>query len=148
MQQKTMLMRYLIIGGSLILMLTLSNCGQTDYSVKSRWIYINETNNRILFSRDSSEMSKFNLDSGETKTFEEEREGGKNPKAKDFIPLLRPFIVYYGDLLCDTLFITSSREGEGPGGISNYTSKKLKDYYFEFTYRFNQADVDKADTCK
>lgn len=148
MQQKTMWMRYLIIGGSLILLLTLNNCGQTDYSVKSRWIYINETGHKIFYFRDSTEWSKYNLNPGETKIFEEESEGGKNPKAKDFIPLLRPFIVYYGDLLCDTLFITSSREGEGPRGISNYTSRKLEDYYFEFTYRFTQADVDKADTCK
>ncbi len=141
-------MKYLIICSSILIILTFNNCGPTDYIVKSRWIYINDNKNKILFSRDSSEMTMFNLDSGETKIFETESEGSKNPSSKDFIPLLSPFIVYYGDFLCDTLFLTNAREGEGPRGISNYVSRKIQDRYFEFTYRFSIADVVKADTCK
>lgn len=148
MQQKIMSMRYLITIGSFLLILFFNNCGQTDYLARSKWIYINETEYEIFFVRDSSEWSKFNLKPFETKTFEEENEGGKEVKPENFIPLVRPFIIWYGNFLCDTLFITSSREGDGPCGISNYSNRKLEKRYYEFTYRFTLSDVAKADTCK
>jgi len=141
-------MKYLITIGNLLLILIFNNCGQTDYIARSRWIYINETEHEILFVRDSSAWSKFNLKPFETKIFEEENEGGKEVEPENFAPIVRPFIIYYGNFLCDTLFITNSREGEGPCGISNYSNRKLEVRFIEFTYRFTASDVAKADTCK
>ena len=150
MQLKITWMPYLIIGISISLTLLVNSCkNRVDYTVKSKWIYINETEHFISYSHDTLNYVEFNIKPFSTKIYEEIGDGDKNTTVESFISPLRPYIIFYGKFLCDTLtFGPGIREGEGPAGMSNYTSTKLGKNDFEFTYRFTNKDVEKADTCK
>ena len=50
MVQKTMLMRYLIFGiNSILILFTFSCKKDLDYTIRAKWIYINETNHLISY---------------------------------------------------------------------------------------------------
>lgn len=147
MRQKATLAMCLIIGGS-ILLLIINSCTQKDYAVQSKWIYINTTEHKISYS-DTSRWFKFNLQPFDTVVYESISEGPKNISEDEFVSPLHPHIIFYGKFLCDTLIAgPGPREGEGPYGMNNYQTRKIGTNNFEFTFRFTNADVQKADTCK
>lgn len=140
-----------IIGICLPLIL-LINCSNDPvyHSVKSKWIYINETAHFISYSKDQIYLNdNFSIKPFDTIVYEEIFRDANPTTIESFSSPLMPYIIYYGTSLCDTLpFDPYNRNAEGPGGINNYTVRKSGSNNFEFTYRFTNKDVEKADTCK
>jgi len=145
MQQKRMWMRYLPIGISIFLFLCIS-CKKTDYQVKSKWIYINETSHNITYSPDY--WSKFNVNPHDTIIYFEEGDGSKEITENSFVSPLRPEIIIYDGIKCDSLKVGDKPYlGDGPLGMSNYANKKLGERYYEFTYRFTEEMFNNAKNC-
>ena len=148
MEQKTIWMRYLIIGISILISTSVFiSCKRTDYIVKTKWIYINETGLKISYSPDY--WSEFNVLPYDTTIYAEEMEGGEEVTAASYVAPLKPEIVFYGDSKCDTLNGgLKPNLGDGPRGMDNYENRKLGIRYYKFTYRFTQEIVDSAVDCK
>ena len=135
---------YLICGISLMLVL-LNSC-KKDYVYSATWIYINETDSLISFQPVREE---FTLAANGEYVYTESGEGEKEMDVKNFVPPHRPFIVYFGSSLCDTLFSGSSANtGDGLLGIENYQAKKLENNSFQFTFRFTDSMLSKVQKCR
>jgi len=142
MEQKTIWMRYLIIG---VISIFASCTKITEYVVKADYIYINETNHIIELL--SSETIKPN----DTLKITFEGDGGKNITETSYVPQY-PFgegsTIKYDNLKCD--FLNSGLkvgQGEGPSGIQNYEWKKISERYYEFTYHFTEEEYNQAEDC-
>ncbi len=85
--------------------------------------------------------------------YQQSGDGDKNIDANSFVsPFISdggPEFVHYGNLLCDSLIHGKKvSEGNVPIGMNNYTSRKIAERDFEFTFHYTKADVAKADTCR
>ena len=146
MLQKTNLMPYLTTGIKVLSLVFLIGCepkSRVEYSVKAKWIYINETDYRITYRPNNFRFNTFILEPKDTVVYDEDGEGPEDISEKNYVPPLNPDIVVFSQILCDTLL-----KGEGPLNIDNYSNRKLGERYYEFTYRFNSNDIDRADTCR
>jgi hypothetical protein len=139
--QKINWTRYLMLGSNIIAICVVLNGCHTrkEYSARSRWIYVNETNSNITHSFDTAVITPYDLDKKETKVFEEHGDGSKDMKASDYSPAITSFLVVYDLLLCDTIEDIA---------IANYEAVKLDDNYYQFTFRFTEKMVQQADTCR
>ncbi len=131
MEHKTTWMRYLIIGINVVLTGLMIGC-KTDYVVRSKWVYINETEYEISVIYHSS----FSIEPNGQHVFEETGDGSKNVTADSYVPPNIDLIMY-DSVKCEQLAAgNKAGQGEGPAGIQNYESKKLEERFYEFTYRF------------
>ena len=137
-------LNYLICGISLLSLL-ITSC-KDDHIFHSTWIYINETDSPISFEPNRSE---FNIGAKDTIIFTESGEGEEDMTAFNFVPPNRPFVVYFGNSLCDTLISGSSaNKGEALLGIENYESREDGKNNFTFTFRFTKTMLGKAKRCR
>lgn len=135
------------VGGLLIAAISMC-CTTPDYTVRSRWVYNNETEYSISYSP-TNEFMKFNILPFDSIVVEESGEGGKTITPESYMSPLRPDIIFYGESLCDTLQSGFGlRDGEGPRGMQNYASQKLSERYFKFVFRFTKENVKEANICK
>ncbi|AWG21745.1 hypothetical protein FFWV33_09430 [Flavobacterium faecale] len=140
-------MRYLFFGVFSIFILTINiACTEdSEYIVKADFIYFNDTNYVIeLIS-----SAKINPNSSLKISFE--GEGSKTTDHNSYVPPY-PFgdgtVIKYDDIKCDFLNPgTKAGRGEGPSGIQNYEFKKISERYYEFTFRFTEADFEQAENC-
>ncbi len=134
---------FLIAGISLFLVL-ISGCGETEYLVKARYIYINDSQYQIeCISADS-----FNLLPFEEHIIEKDGFGNKNITADSYYPPFLGAVMIYDSIMCDTLNSFGGGKGEGVIGIQNYQSRQLGERYYEFTYHFTEEDFNKAENCE
>ena len=146
MKIKITWIKYLLIGTGLVMIFIFSQCKKKtgDYNVKGKYIYINETDSVI--SVEGSEG--FTLDPRASKTILQERDGPENPRAEDYYPPSYSGIIKYNNK-CDTLKLYGTiGKGEGILGIVNYTSNKIADRNYEFTYRFTTAYFQDFKPCR
>jgi len=140
-------MRYLLIGINILLLFLHNSCKKTDYQVKSKWIYINETKHYITYNPDF--WSIFNVNPYDTIVYYQDDDGSKNVTESDFVPPINALIIFYDNVKCDSLKRGEKPNlGNGPLGINNYVSRKLEDRYFEFTYRFTEKQYNDSKVCK
>lgn len=147
MEQKRIYLIFLLFGISIAFFI--SSCNkQVDYSVRSKWIYINTTEHEISYKHVF--WSEFDVGAYDTTIFEKEDLGSKNVSTENFSPPLNPSKIYYDNDRCDTLLYndTPLRSGTSVLGIKNYESRKIGNNNFEFTYRFTDSDYDKSHLCE
>ena len=139
-------MLFLLFGISIILFVN-NGCTKTDYQVKAKWIYINETGHNITYYPDY--WSNFNVKPHDTTFYYQDSDGSKDIKVDDYVSPVNALVVYYDNIKCDTLNRGNKPDlGDGPLNMANYSSKKLDDRYYEFTYRFTEKDFLEAKDCK
>ncbi len=146
MEQKTKLMRSLLIGISISIFLFTNCIRKVDYMVRAKWIYINETGHNITYSPDV--FKDFNVAPYDTTIYFEDGDGPKNMVAKDYIPPLDATVIFFDNLKCDTLKGRSPNLTKGPLSNANYESKKISNNNLEFTYRFTEKQYMDAKECK
>lgn len=146
MQQKIIWMRFSLIGISIILLSFMTiGCKQVDYSVRAKWVYINETNLDVKYPKG---WDDFNVSAKDTLIYETDTEGPEQMNAENYVPPINANIIFFNDNLCDTLNVTKPGIGDGPLGINNYDSRRLGERYYEFTFRYTQQMVDSAVNCQ
>ena len=143
MERKIIWMRFLTLGISLMCMPTFVQCKKrVDYFVRADFVYVNNTD---LVIEVKSGADNFTIKPQETDTIKINGEGPQEVTEKNYLP---PFqggqIIIYGNIKCDTLTIPR----ESITGIDNYTSEKIGERYFRFTYTFTDADFADAKPCK
>ncbi|QQS51023.1 MAG: hypothetical protein IPM71_15860 [Bacteroidota bacterium] len=141
MEQKIMWMRYLLFGISTIIAILTFSCERTkDYSVNTKWIYINETSHSITYEP-SPIWDEFNISGNDTVVYIQNSEGPKNVEANDFVPPINANVLI-NSLICDSSLTSKIHN------ISEYESTKLSERNFEFTFRFTDININLTDTCK
>ena len=145
MQQKINWTPFLIFGISILSMV---NCKtKNDYIIKTKVIYVNETNYKISYSGKNGDIwyPESNLNPNDSIIIKDVIDGGdKNTDPKEItFNRLGPEIVIYNGILCDTLDLN-----EGPNNINNYSIKTIKNNDFEYRYVFTKAFAANADTCR
>jgi hypothetical protein len=139
-------MNYLLFGISPILLFGIGCIRKVDYSLKAKWVYINETGYNITYYPN---RSAFNVKPHDTTIYYQDDTGPKDISAEEYIPPLNAYIIFYDNIKCDTFKIgPNSNSDDGPLGTANYESKKLGTNNFEFTYRFTEEDYLNAQDCK
>ena len=134
--------RFLIFGISIFY---ISACKTIkDYQVNYKWTYVNETEHFISYS-DGPWGILCNLSPKDSVTILTSSKGDKNVNPKRITAFLRPDIIYYNNILCDTQRL---RTDPGPGNINDYTIKTIKNNDFEYRYVFTKAFAERADTCR
>jgi hypothetical protein len=152
MKQKHIWTRYISLGSFFIALYSMmAGCTveKNDYPRNARWIYINETGYSISYIPNNWLTAKLIINPNDTIVYEEQGEGGKNAKASDYMPPLKPDTIVYDSFLCYSFDLSKKlAKGEYPGNIDNYEAIKLNDNYYQFTYKFTKVFALKADTCK
>lgn len=120
------------------------------YGATGRWVYINETEHYITYDGDYN--SKFNIQPNDTIVYNEGYESTERIAEKeDYVPPLRPSVVIYDNLKCDTFVYGDpervDRYQDGPGDLNNYEAKRIDKQTIEFTYRFTVEDYENAKWC-
>lgn len=142
MEQKIMWMRYLLFGISAIIIFFSFSCERTkDYSVKSKWIFINETNHEITFEP-LGFWDKFNVSENDTTIYIEDGEGSKTVSIEDFVPPINAQVVIINEIICDTALAHKLHD------INSYSGVKNAERDFQFTFRFTDSNMNLKDTCK
>lgn len=145
MLQKITWRHYLILGSYiLVLNSTLSCKSDIDYVMLGDYIHVNNTDTVININGNRS----FKINSKQSHIINILGDGPEVVTEKNYVPPFTFVVITYNDTLCDTL--TSGPKaglGEGILGIDNYTSEKVADRHYKFTYTFTQADIDKAVLC-
>ncbi len=124
----------LIIGISSVPMLIINGCTIKDYSVRAKWIYINETEYGISYLPESI-WTEFNVASNDTTVYIMDGDGPKDVKAEDFYPPINALAVVFEGVKIDTLLADSLRK------ISSYEYKKIRRNNFEFIFRFTGENL-------
>ena len=145
----TTLMSYLILGISLLsIFITAQSCtDEGNYQLYGDYIYINDTDSVIEVKGPYG----FVINPQEEHTIKISPEGPEHPTVHDdnYDPVFKNLtVVVFNNNLCDTLH--EGKEGgtdEGILGIDNYTSEKVSDRYFKFTYHFTDEDFVDAVPC-
>jgi hypothetical protein len=150
MVQKTIWMRYLIIGISCIFVSSLYNCTSEtseDFLVKADFIFVNETNYEIEII---SVTNPFKVSPMQKFTINQEGMGSGTIDEDSYVPPFLSGIEKYDNIKCNILDAgVKAGRGEGPAGIQNYESKKIAERHYEFTYRFQEDDYNNAnDNCE
>jgi len=141
MQQKINWTHILIFGISII---SLFSCKKkVDYIIKLKYIYVNETDYNISFDNGSYSEKINTILSKDSIIINEISDGEKNADHQGIGMYLSPSIVYYNNILCDTLEVNI-----GPRYFQNYTIKTIKNNDFEYRYVFTKAFAERADTCR
>lgn len=143
MEQRIIWRHYLIIGINLFFLLIAFSCKTTDYVVKSKWIFINETQYEI----EAVYHSSFKIEPFGEYSFEQNFNGPKDVNVDSYVPPNIDIIRYDG-VWCNQLTINQVGHGEGPAGIQNYEYNKIEERFYEFTYRFTKEQFDQAEKCK
>ncbi len=144
MLQKITYKGFLIAGISLCF-IAISCDEKTDFLVKARYIYINDSQHQI----ECISHSPFVLSPLEEYTIESVSDGNKNTTEDSYHPPFVSALLIYDDIKCDTLdALGKAGRGEGIIGIQNYQSRQLGKRYYEFTYRFTEEDFNKAESCE
>ena len=151
MEQKRTYQHCLLFGTSLLL--AMASCTtDIDYRVRSKWIYINETNQpielNVAINNQTSPDAIINpLDS---LISSEDSEGPKEVTESTYVPPFGNDTVRYGQSQCLVYDPTGGAigEGEGPFGTANYESRKIGERYYEFTYRFTEEEFAEAEDCE
>lgn len=159
MVQKTTWMHYLIIGISLNLILVLSSCTKDDveYKLDADIIYKNESSHTIKYYQydpiNSQKVFVFELIPNAEKKLEIRGSGGNKNDTVDncCLGILEGFqgnssilIAYDNETKC---LIYSNGEGPTTSNISIYESREISDRYYEFIYRFTDAEYNLAENC-
>ncbi len=143
MVRETIWMRYLLIGISSIFLIIISSCGQEDVDclVESEFVLINETDFRITTSNGT-------ILQDDTLSISSKYLGNCDVNTNDFIPPISQNVIRLDETKCKIYNIISKNEGEGPFGISNYTTEKISNLNFKFTYIFKNEDFDSITDCE
>ena len=147
MEQGTTWTRFLLIGISIIAF----SCskGTTEYRVRSDWVYVNKTEYTIEYG-DPNTLPILNPN--ESYTFYQE--GGGPPNVTEYnyvVPDRLSSIIRFDNDWCDTLYVGENAWGDNAESIfsvDNYSSEKIEDNYFRFTYTFTNKDYDLAGLCE
>lgn len=134
MVQKIRLMHYFLIGSSVGFTFFISGCKEDiDYSVKSKWIYINETEHTITYEP-SPIWDEFNIYPKDTVVYIQEDDGPKYVEAKDFTPPIKAKVLIDNELY-DTILTKKIHN------ISEYEYQKISERNFEFTFRYTERII-------
>ena len=159
MEQKTIWIRYLIIGISIVILTSLKSCSskQIEYKLDADIIYKNESNHPIRYYQYDSENNQrifvFELDANSDKTIEIRESGGNKNQTTDNCcqGLLEGFqgddsiLIDYDNN--DKCLVYTNGQGSTTGNILAYTSRIISERYYEFTYRFTEAEYNQAEDC-
>lgn len=127
---------------SLSILLLTNGCNEgIDYSVKAKWIYINETDYSITFLPENS-WSEFDISANDTTVYLQNSEGPKNVEAESYVPPINTQAVVIDGLRCDSTLAENLRK------ISSYEQNKIGTRNFEFIFRFTQDNTSGAIECK
>ena len=140
MLQKKTWMLYLLFGSSIILLLSLSSC-ETDYEVKSKWIYINDTEYSIEYSP-SEIWGEFKIAANDSTIYMESALGPESVAPEDYLPPINAEKVIFSKDQCNYELALKLRD------ISSYTPKKIGDRYYEFTFRFTEEAAKESSACE
>ncbi|MCQ2960196.1 MAG: hypothetical protein MJ198_08425 [Bacteroidales bacterium] len=134
MVQKIRLMHYFLIGSSVGFTLLISGCCKenVDYSVKAKWIYINETEHIITYEP-SPIWDEFNIYPKDTVVYIQEDEGPKYVEAKNFTPPINAKVLIDNEL--DTILTKKIHD------VSEYEYQKLSERNYEFTFRYTERII-------
>lgn len=143
MVQKIIWMRYLTLGTSFLVILSIASCKKhVDYLVKGTYVYVNNTDSLIDVK---NAPYVFTIKSKESYTIEQIGDGTKEITEKNYVaPFSGGQIITYGNNMCDTLLVSK----ESISGIENYMSEKVGERHYKFTYTFTDTDYKKAVPCK
>ena len=134
MKQKIIWKICLIIGISGFILMAANVCTIKDYSVRTKWIYINETEYPISYLPEGI-WTEFNVAPNDTTVYMLDGEGPKDMQAEDVRPPLIAFAVVFEGVKIDTLLADSLRK------ISSYEYKKIRRNNFEFIFRFTGENL-------
>ena len=123
--------------------ISITNCKKKkDYLSIGTYVYVNSTDSLIEVK---NAPYLFTIKPKESHTIEQTGDGSKELTEKSYVaPFTGGQVILYGNKMCDTL--TSSKEGIS--GIENYTSERISERHYKFTYTFTQSDYKKAVPCK
>lgn len=131
MKQNLIWMYFLLIGVISIMTITFSGCkSEIDYSIRSKWIYINETGYSITF-QPLNTWNEFNIQGFDTISIETHGSGPETVTNESFIPPINVSTIVLDSIQCDT--ITAKRLSV----ILEYESKQIGERNFEFTFRYS-----------
>jgi len=139
----TTLIHYLIFGISSLSILLLTNgCNEDiDYSVKAKWVYINETDYSITYLPENT-WSEFDVSANDTTVYFENSGGPKNVDAESYVPPINAQAVVIDGLICDSALAENLRK------ISSYEPNKIGTRNYEFIFRFSQDNASVATECE
>lgn len=124
----------LIIGISGFILMADNGCTIKDYSVRTKWIYINETEYPISYLPEGI-WTEFNVAAYDTAVYIQNADGPKDVKAEDFVPPINALAVVVEGVKIDTLLAERLRE------ITSYEYKRISRNNFEFIFRFNGENM-------
>ncbi len=142
MIQKSILMRYFIIGITILVLSLTNSCnGESDCLVISDFIFINNTNHII-------ETPIGIINSNSNLSIHDEYLGPCDVNSNNFVP---PFLgkteIIFDNIKCLIYQSESVAVGDGPVGLSNYTITKISNNHYEFQYEFTETEYDQAEDC-
>lgn len=159
MEQKTIWMRYLIIGINFFFISLFMSCEEktVEYKLDTDIIFINETNHLIKYYEYLSDTNQkvllFELSPNSEKKVEIRTSGGvENQTINNCCQGILGD--YQGDnsILIDydssnKCIIYTNDQGSATGNISAYESREIESRYYEFIYRFSETEYEQAEDC-
>jgi hypothetical protein len=147
MRQKTTWMRYLTLGTSIVALLSTISCKKNvDYFVTGTFAYINNTDSLIEVKGGTYD---FKINPNESHSINQAGEGPKEVNEKSYVSPILSAVLIFNNSKCDTLDSgLNLRNGVGITGIENYTSEKVGERHYKFTYTFTEEDYNKAVLCE
>jgi len=142
MKRKHLWISYLTIGIISFSIFFLSSCkGDTDYSLNTTWIYINQTSHVITFNPQGI-WTDFDVAAFSTTTYIEHSESSKDIIVESIVPTLNPSTVVIDGTECSTELPLKLRD------ISSYSVKKIDDRTFEFTFKYTEENTSNTANCQ
>jgi len=130
----------LIISLFFVVILTCCNKKEIDYNVRSRWIYINETNHSISYKPDDC-CNEFNISAFDTIIYNMSGDGPEEVTESYYYPPLNVHAVVIDSVKCDSTLALEIKE------TSSYISNKIGKRYYEFIFRFTDQNTSSAVDC-
>ncbi len=156
MQQKLTWTHYLVFGISLCFLLSLSGCSEkaSELKLDVDLIYVNETNYSIQYYElvNNQQRLLFELAPSSQKKVEIRTSGGS-----DNLTLVNCCNGVLGDYQGENSILISynnnrcltytNGQGSTTGNITSYESRVISNRYYEFLYRFTEAEYNLATNC-
>ncbi|RZJ75283.1 MAG: hypothetical protein EOO45_06110 [Flavobacterium sp.] len=154
MIRDNVLTRYLTIGLISFLLGSVAACNKkTDQAMEGEFYFINNTSRQISFS---AGFEKYNLAPNERSTVFKVSDISDKSISEDsfYVPFLKeesyklpnePIIINFGNNRC--LIVHDMLGNRNPLNIKSYSSERLAERKFKFTYTFTEADYSAAPAC-
>ena len=143
MKRNNIWMRYLLFGAFSLFITFAFSCKRAEYSQKGIFVFVNNTNYNISAGH---QVDPFLLMPNSTVRKEQVQPSGKKATALGFqnpLTLNNQFVVKIGD----KCIINTKGSINSIINIASYTSEKIDESTYKFTYTFTEADYNRAVAC-